>query len=1755
MNLRPSESGVAMIMVLAVLLALTVLAVPFMTIAVHENRASEGPYARELARAVAEGNLKYGAYMLESGHRANEALRQAQNAAGAGGDSGFIHDTPDTDSAEESEVPVDLKNRKGEPVTDSQGVAILHRKDSRGVTADLRVRDEQAYPNLLSAPPFLISASLGRSVLAADITDTDAEIPVEDASSFPLKSGVINIEGEIISYSERQGGRFIGCQRGGAGGLKARKHAADAFVWDDRAREIAMLPFRSPRADAQGGWREPLLPTYVKEIVLLGRDALDPLEVDRIESHFSVLGRREVAGGFGEKTTVRANIDPEQDDGTGFPIRVTSTEGFNNGTLVRITDGLNTDYGIVIEARSQGGFGGGGFGQIRLAEAPRNTYEQGRTYVQPLLRHPVNVNSAPRSVLYRVIDGIQELPPFRQQPRGAEGRVSGEAATICVEGIIAARPIKDLKHFREVLEGLVSANQLIFTSPLADAVFRNAVDPNDVQLYHSTVPFCFESSDHYTLDASAVVNDGSGRELARKMIRQRVHVSPSGWLDFRIDSQADFEGPLYRGRSGKYVATLPHPTARWWSPTQMPESRIHRMLWRFTGASLEELMGAQAPDSGKEQEDEDQAFDHGVFGHQTEGHVQLLAGRMGSTGYNKHFDGPTNLTPEPDVPLHLIDANGWKLKRPFRIVNPRDNSGGYGGGQQSMQVRTRGQGRGQGGGQTVTVEVQVAGQPAGGGGGPRGSGGGRGPQRQNSGALMGRQTPNPLRFDLWWYSGSGAAGRQVLFDLVGDDADDDRIQLVREADGTLQARVHDRTIDNPLDNLEEIAIARWEPEVPGFWKANTWYHLGLAYRGTKPDDVMLFVDGFKRGQGRFQTTLSGAFDADDTSFTVDDAEGWPDRGVVMVGYECVAFERTGNAFDVIQKQGQPWGRGQRGTRVRVHGQGEPVTLFGYSGIPRTNTGSSGVAIPAGGATLKDSLSTWCVATFAPNTTMTFTIPGQGGVPVPVQLEVHDPARPGGNMLELVSNSLGVPDWDAFPASGGYIVITSRDVPVPGAPVGGIEFAKYQTRVGNQLLGVQGVPNPPNSALAAARLGIGGGGTLSVKLARSIHPVRLAGAGSIPTLNTLSAVFPVSIAISDVSGYKEPEKAENQTAAAGAGVAPTWDTDPEFVQVGTPNADQIDNNLIEWIRYHHLDKDGSHLLCDEANFILRAGYALQGFLGGGGVVGAHGWLRNFIPFRGQGGTEGLTNGRISGGCDVVPCFRTESHGHVTAINNPDYNLQTNPEAPGNGEYWSFAGWGDSVTIEGQNGRDRKAATVAWAGLDGPISTSFNFNGQTYNIQRRNNYPGHGWIAFTESPGTEYRQRALPRDGLTNARTNYVRLLKFPSGELPDIGRNARAFAGGDAEGNVASQDGYIDELRVTAFESERYVLWNHEDLDLGQTTQTGVTPKVGIDATVDEIPVCNAEWVICNPTVFPAEPRFYLLADGRKVHYDQDLQNLPGNNDAGIVRIGEEVIAFRGIGRGQGGGPVLLECQRGFLGTIPTRHGYGENVVFLDFIAVSKLREQIDGVSDVLPVGNANGFFQTGGTVLIDQEMIHYTEGQGGALTMPWRLNEQGEREGGLFRGRYGTSPRPHDAGALVLEMPFRYWDRFASRQDSAELSYYAFSLDLPGAYFHGIEVEKHRPVEHVDVETLCRTDPDVPWTAEPGKTPGLFRFEDATEANPAPIRRAGRGFDVRVMFKYTSGAFEPDLLTAHDWKATPEVRSIRVKYLDETRVLGREDVR
>ncbi len=1684
--MRRRQRGVALILVLSCLLGLMVLAAPFLAIALNDNGASENLVSEARVRVGARAVLDHAKVTLERTTPEREFER------GGNPDTDPLS-TPLWDTEDEFKIPFDLVDSKGKPLVDADGVPLLHRSDPRGDVWDVSVRDTQATPNLWTSPPFLIAASLGRTVVTSEITDTDGVITVEETTGFPPTNGYLFLEGERISYARATGNQFLGCQRGLPGGGKARKHQPDAFVIDDRARELAMLPWKSPRKSGAAR-RESPWPGSMKEVALYSDVRLSANDVDRLARDFSLVGGRPTSDGFGAPTTLAQDTDPTNADVTdGYKIVVRGNDGISPGTVIRITNGATTEYNMVFDSQPRGAVS-----VLALCDPLANAYAAEQTFVAPLLRHPVNVNTATKDTLLRVVEGLQ-FTRGRRTANGTTGRVTRLGAEAVVDALLAARPVRNLEQLRDTLQNLLSSAPLIYDQLQMLAVFRNAIDPGDKLFgFMNTVPFSFRSYDHYTITASAVANDRSGRERARRVVTEQVRIASPGRRSTFFDTQWDFEEPILAARTARWFSTWPKPLERFESQNQIPPSRVPRLLL-YSG----------------------NAEKRSVFPDREQGDVRLSPARLEPLGgFIEHFDGQAFQVPD-NIDVEKIDPDGWMLEKGAYQL-PKSNPG----------VRGGGGGRGGAAGGATRLPGTVGGVTASGGGN----------RRPQSGTLLDRTGPNPVKLD-GWFRFDGAPSQATFFHLQASDDPNQFITLSREADGRVKARVADRTLPNPASTIEEVAETTWMPE-SGVWKSDTWYHAGMSYKGSKPSDVAIWWDGMKRGKAKYSTRLAGSMARADTTFTTEDAEGWPDRGAAWVGREIVEFERTGTSFSVITyPNGGGNGRGRRGTSPIDHAAGERVELFGYSLplLPQQDRG--GVAIPKGGGKLASDLGPFNLASFASNAVETLTVGGGPGAPAggppPITMEVHDPSKPNGDRLDLVLATGSVPDFSCFQPTGGYVLIvssiTGQTLP-GGVNLGGIaptviELATYQSRSGSTLLGLSSPTDNPITGQV--------GGNIVISQTRQKHWVRRAGQGSAANVPTLCRVIPLSIGVTNVANYFEPRQGQN-------GI------NPEFVSVGLPNFDDIQQHKVEWIRYTYRDT-GRNLLVNADG--PRLDNAVQRLLESitNAAPAAAVLVNQALRFRSQGGTAifGYDNLLNAGAAvhgsseEVTQVFRVPMFPGIGTIpvTNPQPGQPTSvpvPAMPG-------PGWGDSVTVESSGGGIRRRFDVAWSAN---IPEAVNGN------------PSIGLAAFATG-GQEFTVRQVPV--VDPSRETYTRLLKFPSGELPRIrGNGAIASAGGQGtSGALSPLSGRLDEVRIAPTTEDRLIVWDHAAMGLNASSTgntsggASVTQVQGIDESTDEIPLCRTEWVLREG--FAQQPPLYAtLPDGTKVLADEPLQSVLPENDAGLVQIGDEIIAFRQIGTGKGGGPALLRCIRGFMNTVPQKHGFGTSAVFLDFVPVSMLQAPLAADATDVNLASTGDFVANGGLVLVDDELIHYSAVRNqNTLTMPPRLDEKGERAGGLFRGRFGTLTRAHDAEAIVMEMPFRHWDRGSRDNDSPELAWYGFSLPLDGAWFDGFRWEEQSPSRSVRLTATVRLRRDAPWAGPGAVAPSVWRFDDpaADGKQPHPIRSHGEGFDVRFGVSFESGCFDPVNLVRHEWKMSPILEKVEVIWMDETRTLTREERR
>ena len=1678
---RVDEAGVALVVVISALVMLLVLAIPFVMTGRKDFRVATQAAAKMRARAVADTAFEWAEYELGSTHRGVEVQGEGWK-------------TPHYDTAEEWRIDPH-PDAFAALVVDPNGNHKPYKRDPRGDLWTVKVADEQSKISLDTAPPFLLGATFGRTTLAEDYAPGNDYLVVADAGAFPAEGGELVIGAETTTYARIRESRIEGVKLLGA-------YGRETYVLSKAAFDVASYDWRYPKLGGYGGFGTL---SSLKNVARYSRYAVAEERLAPTLEPYTVYGQRPTVEGWLGPQRVTQVVSPTQFQiGKGQPVAVRNPDYFNPGTIVRIGDGQTWEWNVVVRSlrRDQEGV-------LYLLEPTAREYALDTAVIAAEMRQPVNINGCSRAVLVSLLTGLEFNTNTGAKPDPAK-RVSPEMAAVVAALIEKNRPIRGTEHLSELLktlfhvlqngaapgyEGAAGAETLPadfkdatgFALDHALAILQNAINPCHRGLLQSTMPFCYTSGDWFTIETAASVNDAAGTELARHRARETVRTAPARPLAARLDSQFDFEESILAGRQSRFIETHPNPQSWYTGFFAKPETRLFRYLTNFRNNSK-----------------------RGFFPDATKGDVRLQPARLTTPvngDYEEHFDGDADEAGQRSgrrqrsrIPTEYIGPEGYSL-----VAGPFD-----------LPLN---QGRGGQGGRS----------------------------NPNSGAVVDDFGLLPFALEVFMKPGSFQAGPH-FFSMIGDDPDQDYARCWYEpSDRSIHLKVHDIAIDPPGSTFERAAEVVWTPQSNSL-EDDTWFHIGAHVGGTRPEQLSLHVDGWKRGESKFKSNLTGSMTDNDTTFEVEDSNGWPDFGPVWIGPEVVEAERlSGNRFRVFDWTTQsvagsvPYGRGQRGTGAyrKGHPSGESVSLFGYSALLTTSVLNAGVGTSAqsttclteGGGKLASDLAPYNVAAVVGNASQSFTI---GAVSFTV--EYYDPslnpditltAWAGANVNDVVA---------AFQQSGGYAVLVTfnplraqlgQGAGGPGGQQGPVvvELVKYASRQNNVLTGVAAVPNPPNAALAGnptLNINLPGGlqlGTgIRLSTTRIPHDTKNLSGG--PNGPMYTAIFPISVHLTTISGYREPDP-----SIAVAGATGNVTTEPEFIQLGQPNAVPSNTNAsthrVEWIRYHHVDRQAQMLLCDEKSAIEReVALAITGISNGNPAIQL---VSNGLGMRYQLGTSrfgyqtpGQARDVHTRSEDVIPVFRT-----VAMPTNAATFVERTP-----------AGYGDSVTLISDLDKVKAPFWVAWAEDE--------------------------FVAFTQNVPKRIRQRGLTAQagqggqGQGQAdRRMYSRICKFPSGELPLVTNRGQGWIGADSQGAVHG-GGTIDEIRMRGLAPERYVLWDHARLNPTGSSLPNPLP-IGISANDDTIPLVQAEYPI-RPFL---RANIHWLPDGRELAYTQQPTNLP--TDAGLVLIDDEVIAYRGVGSTGQGAFTLENCIRGFMNTTPTPHSFASNVVLLDWRAVTTLAGQLDAENPDLAVTSENGFNPYGGAVLVNQEMIHYVRSWQGALAMPRAEDASGSRPQGLFRGRYGTRAAEHTADDIVLDMPFRYWDRYAPASDDPDLAFYEFSLNQRGSFFGAVRWTHVFPKPHLNMRVLCRLDPRESWSTAPDASGGKLRVFDSkpgqqsqAQENKGAIGVNGEGMDVRVFFLYEPNAFDATDLRANGWKETPRLEAFQVDYASSPWVVIRE---
>ncbi len=563
---RNQESGIALISVIAVLMALILIATPFALsmrgqyeTAVYDSASIKATLLAESAVVFAKGHLR--------------------------GSCQPHDDTPEYDDLEEFEVELDeLRD-------------LLLEDDKQGSKSLLSVQvwDEQARISVNSASPDLLGNIFGlRTSLSTELGAEDIEIAVEDASLFDPDGGYVYINGEMIGYGSIGGAGLAGCERGanpdGFVYGDARSHSAGSSVIDGR-----IIRLIEGRLSASGRTYAPYRAlSEMKRLCEIGELFFHPAELATVEPFLTVHSMRPDEKSWVNSQRVYGFLDPEDGLST---ILIPNARYYASGTVVKLTDGSFTWTTIVGRYAGGGSLvqttGSGNTEEIRgeritlLGEVDTGDFEIEHLMVFAESRHPINVNTASREVLLALLTGLKV-------GRGQEEQITRTEADLLIDRF-QAEPLTGRQDLLErVLFPMEEAGEC--SSEDLSAVYRNALNSNDRELGVRTGPLCFSSFDVYSVEGTCIRTNAAGLELARRSIREVVHIAAKGEAILELTTQEQFEDQIIPSRACRWMITTPYNVARF-EPRNNPPSRYFMNRVRKVFPSRE-LTGEEGEDEG-----------------------------------------------------------------------------------------------------------------------------------------------------------------------------------------------------------------------------------------------------------------------------------------------------------------------------------------------------------------------------------------------------------------------------------------------------------------------------------------------------------------------------------------------------------------------------------------------------------------------------------------------------------------------------------------------------------------------------------------------------------------------------------------------------------------------------------------------------------------------------------------------------------------------------------------------------------------------------------------------------------------------------------------------------------------------------------------------------------------------------------------------------------------------------------------------------
>lgn len=1748
-----TRRGLALVVVLVVLLILLVLATPFLLMARNADSASN-----ELADRV-DVHLA----LDTAGRHVRAQLADTHPA---------VDRTPFWDELAE----IDARN--------TFDPAFFNANDANGTMWDCAVEDLAARIDLNSCPPQVVANLAGISKRFDQVLEPDQKKLKLNSTTGLEPKGYLWANGELIRYGKLEENHAVQLVRGVLG--PPEKEAWRGGPHEAIAHDPGE-PVIDQRAFAPAQWRlasdDGRLRNYaaLEELREAGAFQLasiteakteTPADLDaallepllRCVSVYSGVG----AGAVWQHAT---RISTQIVGGRDGKLRVESNRWINCGSTVRITDGVNTELAIVQSVRF-------GSGEVILDKVLVNDYQPNRAELSVLARRPVNVNTASEEVLTALLTNLQIV--------GRNARVLRDEAQRLARVLVVSRPIEGFEDLLkrvllpvagvekigpdagEVPAELLAAQGLLNQDKLV-AIYTNAQNANDGTLAYSTMPFCFTTRDVYALELRAAVNAPSGVERASRVRDEVAVVAPQRELLRLWARQEDFDESLRLSSEAPGWSTGPNATSRY-DYNATPPSRVWANLGTFDGVPY--LPGFTDTSAFNDLSTTPTAERVFASREQT-AWTQLWPSRRDELGRRKgrvlHFDHETRDPEGRYLPDEVIVR-----ATDDPLVQWTDKVGTGSSGASGSVPLCR----------PLSFEMWVK---------PRTLGVDR---LLDLGGTAHETDRVSLSLDA-----------QDLILQVLDGAGDHPDTTFKEAGEARFALAKGDGPGLPLDVWSHIAIdvrgnrpSQIDLRVNGMAYGVRRPGLTRLTGGIQTSGGSIPVESTEGFPERCTVRIGNEL----VEVTVQN--GGMSASHQATGRYAGFGGRTArtryNSTDTTAAATFPSNSDAPAALAAIatnHGAGTTVELYGYSAPVATR-------VPTGHAALPSDLGTWRVA----RAVGVVGTPQPQGMPIEATFlgfpfEVGLGITRGTPFTGLV---LGCPDdvnrpvaetMKAFHSEGGYAAIIQFTLggiqPAPGQPpVGGIEIVRYSGWSDNVLNIVQRGIGP--SVLRALSDDPSGNlATLGLMDLSAANYER----SFVVMFTGLFLNNPVAGLVS-FNAYRDASVFVVPISLSVPGSTQT-DYDTDVAQTHVAQITELDAaEKTEWVRYDDFlpgsGTGGGHLVRSrpqalwELYDILTNPHPLPplnpnggpGQPGGGGGPSQPGGMAaplvaapappaaapaapaaqyspNWEPRRGRNQNVDYP---ISDAAASVFQFRgvmgTFAQPHVRGVEIlPVFGVVENGLSGGRPGAQDAAflfthesdhlGW--PVRVHRSHLVSPLTKFVTWK-QTGPNPPAGNEPTQAdapnYGLPGGANQPtgtyaqpaslrSYNWVALEKRVQEPIAPGTVPtsnNQGAVYDTREIARLVCYPSGELP---RRVSSVAIGGAydrrPGEVPAA--IVDELTFGDSQfSPIQTGTQRTDWRGGAFILESNPPGTGSTTPVGE-----------------TDLTLFVRKDAVRTAYGDNsdinvrfLKDLP--EDAGLLRIGDEIVCYDS--RDPETGQIQICTNgRGLLGTRPQPHDLTEPVRWLEAATVTFLASPIGPGEATLPVASTDDFPEQG-TVLIGDELIHYTRLVSGGLEMPRGSTTPGAMDAageGLFRGRFGTTAVAHSAGEAVILFPFRYWDRWSPRADASELHYFGLTLDQPASFWKGCFFTKE-DTDSAQIGVLQRTDPDAPWDADPDTDKRLaLWWQGDDKGQPLPIGRQSDRIDWRVFVRYSPGAFDPKTGKAHGWKQTPRLRMFGASYV------------